>query len=182
MTLLEHAQRELDFIKCDEPEKTALLKAVEGFATGGWSGGSVGWGIETLTRLLQFKPLSELNSDPNAWIEVGPSVWQSVRRPTTFSRDGGRSWYDIDDPSLNNGDVWNRDDANWAAIELGSNVKVDDRVRVRENAFDDQRLATMHNGREAEVIGFDGGRLIVRYDDGHEFRFLPELLEVLKTD
>lgn len=181
MALLEHAQRELNLIKCDEPEKTALLSAVEGFAKGGWSGGSAPWGIQTLMRLLQFKPLSDLTSDPGEWVEVGDGVWQSRRRPTTFSRDGGRTWYDIDDPELNNGDVWVRDEGTWEDVILGSNVKVDARVRVKRDAFADGRLAQLHNGREGELVSVDAGQCVIRYDDGHEFRFIPAKLEVLKT-
>jgi hypothetical protein len=37
---------------------------------------------------------------------VADEMWQNRRRSTTFSRDGGRTWYDIDDPSLDNGDTW----------------------------------------------------------------------------
>lgn len=181
MALIEHARRELNLIKCDEPEKTALLKAVEGFATGGWSGGSVDWGIQTLVRLLQFQPLSDLSASPSEWVNVGDNVWQSRRRPTTFSRDGGRTWYDIDDESLNNGDVWKRDEGKWEAVLLGTNVQVGSRLRVREDAFTEGRLARLHNGRQGELAVVDNGLCLMRYDDGHEFRHAPANLEVLKT-
>lgn len=187
MTLYDHAERELNMIQCEEPEKTALLEAVRGFAKGGWSGGSVGWGVATLVRLLEFKPLSPISSEPTEWNHIadertpnGP-IWQSQRRSTTFSRDGGRTWYDIEDPSQNNGDVWKRDEAEWEDVLLGTNIQVDDRVRVKYNAFADPRLGGIHNGREGELVAVDAGQCVVRYDDGHEFRFLPVKLEVLKT-
>lgn len=187
MSLVEHAQRELNLIKCDEPEKSALLAAVEGFAAGGWSGGSAQWGIEALGRLLRFQPLSPITSNADEWQHVGDDadgqIWQCRRRHTTFSRDGGKTWYDIDDPSLNNGDVWKRDAATWEQLELGSNAYVGVRVRVKADAFPaDSRLAGEHNGRSGELVVVDSGRCTVRYQDGAEFRHDPTHLEVLKTD
>ena len=188
MTLYEHAERELKLIGCEDPEKSAFLAAVKGYATGGWSGGGHGWGVETLVRLLNFQPLSDITSDPTQWTHIcdertnGQELWQSKRRSSSFSRDGGKTWYDIDTPEFNNGDVWVRDDAEWERLELGTNVRIGSRVRVRQDAFSSEsRLATLHNGRVGDVIVIDAGRCVVKYDDGNEFRFPPETLEVLKT-
>lgn len=191
MTLYEHAERELKLIGCEDPEKSALLAAVKGYATGGWSGGSHGWGLQTLVRLLEFKPLSDIGTSADEWVHVaGPTtehpdaadLWQNRRRSSSFSRDGGKTWYDIDDPELNNGDVWVRDDGEWERVELGHNVHIGSRVRVRVDAFpSESRLASLHNGRTGEVVVIDAGRLVVKYDDDHEFRFPPESLQVLKA-
>lgn len=191
MTLYEHAERELGLVNCDEGKKAALLAAVKGFATDGWSGGSVGWGIETLVRLLSYKPLTPITSEPSEWVEVGgPTIehlraerlWQNARRSTSFSRDGGRTWYDIEDPELNNGDVWKREEGDWEPVELGSNVNAGSRVRVRQDAYSaSTSLANAHNGRTGELVLVDSGRCSVKYDDGTLFRHDPTRLEVLKA-
>lgn len=96
--LVEHAKRELDAINCDEPERSTIIKAVEAFAEGGWSGSSAAWGIETLRALLQFKNLGPLTSDPKEWMDVsdmtnGHAISQSRRNPEAFSLDGGKTYY-----------------------------------------------------------------------------------------
>lgn len=186
MSLIEHARYELDRIKCDEPEKSALLAAVEGFAQGGWSDGSASRGVATLVRLLRFQPLSPLTSDTSEWqlVQDGgdENVWQSRRRATTFSRDGGRTWYDVEDEALNHGDVWVRAQARWEPLVLGDNAQVGARVRVRLDAYDaDTANAHRHNGRDGELVLVDSGRCTVRYADGREFRHEPARLEVLKA-
>ena len=43
---------------------------------------------------------------------MGPSgedIWQNIRDCAAFSRDGGKTWYHLDDPTQNNGDTWRRD-------------------------------------------------------------------------
>lgn len=98
MSLVEHAERELAAINCDEPERSTLIKAVAAFAEGGWSGGSAGWGISVLTALLQFKNLGPLTDDEHEWMSVaeesnGQAIWQSRRNPEAFSLDGGKTYY-----------------------------------------------------------------------------------------
>jgi len=181
MTLYEHAERELGYIKCTEPERSAILGAVKAFESGLWTGGNIGWGIDTLTQLLRFKPLSKLSGEAKEWVEVGDGVWQSVRRPTTFSRDGGRSWYDIEDSALNNGDVWKRDEAEWETASLGSNVEVGCAARVALDVYEEGRLAELFNGREGEITGVTNGRCALRFNDGVTFRFAPDKLQVLKS-
>lgn len=115
MSLVEHAKRELELngqYEEDPAFAESLIKAIEAFSDYGHSGGSAGAGIYMLNQLLQFKPLSPIGQSPDEWIHIadertnGENLWQNSRRSTTFSRDGGKTWYDIDDASLNNGDVW----------------------------------------------------------------------------
>lgn len=109
--LMEHARLELELAgQRDTAEGQALLEAVGGFASAGWSGGGVGWGIETLARLLRFEPLTGLTSNPAEWMDVAevmPEGWtadgtpgatpatlyQSRRNPEAFSLDGGATYY-----------------------------------------------------------------------------------------
>lgn len=185
MGLLEHARYELNLIDCGEPEKSSLIAAVGGFASGHWSGGGVEWGIETLTRLLRYKPLTSITSEPSEWLNVSEhaasgSLWQSKRRPSSFSRDGGHTWYDIDDATLNNGDTWNRNDADWDEVSLGNNVLPGDTVRVKLDAYNGD-YGTRHNGRTGELLEVRNGLCVVRYEDRTEYQHQPAKLEVLKT-
>jgi hypothetical protein len=103
MGLVEHARRELELCgQYDEDPLFAdsLVKAVEAFASYGHSGGSADVGVEMLYRLLQYKPLSPLTSDPVEWEDVsvfaGRPMWQNKRDSTVFSYDGGKTWGDGD--------------------------------------------------------------------------------------
>lgn len=99
MSWVEHARREL--ILCGQREEDpayadSIIRAVEAFASYPHSGGSAELAIDQLYRLLRFKPLSPLTSDPQEWvdrsIESGIPLWQSVRDPSAFSEDGGKTW------------------------------------------------------------------------------------------
>lgn len=110
--LMEHARRELQLAGVEPELQPSLLAAVEGFVSYGHSGTSAQFCVEILGRLLRFENLTPLGTTPDEWMHIaGPeagveSVWQNRRRSTSFSRDGGTTWYDIDDPSQNNGDSW----------------------------------------------------------------------------
>lgn len=89
----------------DENKETgeAILSAVTAFHGGGWSGGSIGYGVETLRRLCLMEPLGPLTDDPEEWfhhdLDVAgqPDLWQSKRDSSCFSNDGGRTYYDVDE-------------------------------------------------------------------------------------
>lgn len=89
---------------------TAVMELVEKFAEQGHSGYSAAATLSIFARVAAFKPLTPIGSDPDEWMEVSSSepVWQNRRRSSTFSRDGGKTWYDIDDPKQSNGDHWIR--------------------------------------------------------------------------
>lgn len=91
--LVEHARRELDIFSDDLLLNEVLVKAVEVFASYDNSGGSAAWAIPALNKLLQFQNLSELTNDPAEWNEIDEWVWQSVRNPEAFSKDGGFTYY-----------------------------------------------------------------------------------------
>lgn len=76
-----------------------VLELVETFAGQGHGGGSHQLVIMLTEKLLRWKPLTPLTDDPAEWMEVSDQLWQSVRDPSAFSTDGGRSWYDVDDPA-----------------------------------------------------------------------------------
>jgi hypothetical protein len=104
MSLVEHAQRELRACgQFDEDPAYAqsIVAAVAAFASYGHSGGSAFVGIEQLTALLRFEPLSPLTDDPEEWCDVadqsGYRLFQSRRNPQAFSTDGGKSYYLLDE-------------------------------------------------------------------------------------
>ena len=102
-----HAKRELELLGMysgDELErKTAdsILKMIEAWGNVGHSGGSAMWTREVVHKLLGWENLSPLTSDPEDWNDVsdisGQPMWQSKRNPSVFSKDGGKTWYDLND-------------------------------------------------------------------------------------
>lgn len=93
----------------------AVMELIETFAGQGHSGMSATITLRLFYDLAQFKPIGPITNDPAEWMHVADtpeeSVWQNRRRSTTFSRDAGNTWYDIEDPSLNHGDTWKREQA-----------------------------------------------------------------------
>lgn len=81
-----------------------VMKLIETFAEQGHSGASAAITLRLFYDLAQFKPLGPITSDPEEWTNVaefnGSPLWQNKRRSTSFSRDGGTTWYDIEDESL----------------------------------------------------------------------------------
>lgn len=108
--LVEHAKRELALAGVEEDVRPSLIGAVESFASYGHSGGSAAVCTDILHRLLRFQNLAPIGTTPDEWFDhsetCGEPTWQNKRRGTTFSRDGGKTWYDIENPALNNGDRW----------------------------------------------------------------------------
>lgn len=101
--LVNHARRELSLTDNDEEFNDSIIKAVEGFASYGHSGGSAAVAIHILHDLLQFKNLSPLTNNPDEWMKITENVaddentWQSRRNPEAFSDDGGKTYYLLSD-------------------------------------------------------------------------------------
>lgn len=97
--LVHHARRELRIIGEDPATIRGLAKVVQAFADMGHSGTSAHFATQYLERLLRFKPLSELTTDPAEWIDrhaegmTSTPLWQSVRNSEAFSTDGGQTYY-----------------------------------------------------------------------------------------
>lgn len=98
-SLLEHAERELNIIQEDADVVAWYLKVVSAFAEFGHSGASAEYTLQVLERLLRFQNLAPLTSAPEEWIDrsamsSGP-LWQSLRNPEYFSKDGGQTFYSL---------------------------------------------------------------------------------------
>lgn len=76
----------------------AVLKMVEQFSAEGHSGNSAHLCAHLFYQLARWKPLGPLTDDPSEWMEVSEGQWQSTRNPSCFSKDGGRTYYDLDGP------------------------------------------------------------------------------------
>ena len=115
--LVDHARYELERAGMFDSDADyggalggAVLELVEKFAEQGHSGMSAAMTIKLFYELAQYHPLGGITSDPSEWNEFADGQWQNRRRSTSFSRDGGQTWYDIEDESLNNGDRWKHEE------------------------------------------------------------------------
>lgn len=118
--LVEHAEREMRraglFDKDSDYDGMlgpAVLKMVEAFAGEGHSGYSASRALAIFNEVARFRTLTPLTSDPEEWFHhdhqvAGYDCWQNVRDSAAFSRDGGKTWYHLDDPEKCNGDVHTR--------------------------------------------------------------------------
>lgn len=115
--LVKHAEYELKLAGLFDKDSDydgmlgdAVLQLVKVFAKQGHSGFSAGQTLAIFNTVANFKNLTPIGKSPDEWMDVTESspgpLWQNKRRSSTFSRDGGQTWYDIDDPKQNNGDTW----------------------------------------------------------------------------
>lgn len=74
----------------------AVMALVKAHSEQGHSGGSHAVTLGIFNRVINFKTLTPLTSNPDEWMEVAPGMWQSFRQSSCFSKDGGKTWYDID--------------------------------------------------------------------------------------
>jgi len=110
MSLVDHAQYELEKAGLfgsdsdyDGMLGDAVMDLIQLFADQGHSGHSAYLTRELFNKLANWDVLSPLTDDPSEWNLVaedqsplGETVWQSRRKPSVFSKDGGKTWYDID--------------------------------------------------------------------------------------
>lgn len=104
MTLVEHAERELRLCGQyeEDPEfSESLIRAIREYSSYGHSGGSHFAAVHMLTELLNFRPLSPITDSPEEWVDVaemsGYVLWQNKRRPDAFSKDGGKTYYTLEE-------------------------------------------------------------------------------------
>lgn len=109
MSLVEHAKTELTRLgefDSDPAYAQSIVASVAAFASYGHSGGSAGIAIHVLHDLLQFKNLTPLTDDPEEWFDVsqmsGYELWQNRRNSSAFSKDGGRTYYLLEDRTYEN--------------------------------------------------------------------------------
>lgn len=117
--LTEHAEYELQLAGLFDEDSDysgalggSVLELVKVFAKQGHSGFSAHQTLKIFNIVADFKNLTPIGQSADEWVDMsevsGEPMWQNRRRGTTFSRDAGKTWYDIDDPKLNNGDTWKK--------------------------------------------------------------------------
>jgi hypothetical protein len=80
-----------------------VMKMVETFSAAGHSGFSAQLATSIFARLSAWKPLTPITSAPDEWMHIeedmagNATTWQSRRQPSLFSRDGGNTYYDLDE-------------------------------------------------------------------------------------
>jgi len=117
--LTDHAKYELELAGLFDKDSdydgmlgTAVMELVEKFSEQGHSGASASIVLSLFKEVVMFKNLTPITSNPDEWLDQSEMseepIWQNKRRSSSFSRDGGKTWYDIDDRKYNNGDTWKK--------------------------------------------------------------------------
>jgi hypothetical protein len=101
--LVTHARTELALAGLfdKDADYDGEMKVVEAFSSYGHSGGSAMLAIELLQKLLQFKNLTSLTTDPAEWMYIADGqrpdedkpFWQNRRDSEVFSEDAGQHAY-----------------------------------------------------------------------------------------
>lgn len=104
MSLLDHAERELDLMGMDDDGdmngmmRKHILHMVKEFAEEGHSGFSASYAIQVLEKLLKFEPITPLTGEDWEWSDVseisGDTLYQNARCGRVFKNKDGA--YDID--------------------------------------------------------------------------------------
>ena len=103
--LVEHARRELALCgqTAEDPAYAqSIISAIAALAAwDGHSGGSMAAAVDQVGRLLRFQTLTPLTNHPGEWfnhgIMSGTPLWQSLRDPSAFSDDAGRTHWFVDE-------------------------------------------------------------------------------------
>ena len=108
--LYEHAKKELDLAGMFDSQEDAVLaehimQLIDLFSDFGHSGSTRDYVVEVFNLLTNWRPLTPLTNDPNEWLkieypkpELVYQLWQSKRQSNAFSRDGGETFYIVDEP------------------------------------------------------------------------------------
>ena len=100
--LVKHAERELKlagmFDKDADYNGTLapqIIKLVEEFSKQEHSGMSAEITIQLLVKLLKFKTITPITNHSDEWMKVDKKMWQNTRDGSYFSKDGGKTYYNI---------------------------------------------------------------------------------------
>jgi hypothetical protein len=119
--LVNHAIRELELIgykidediteiNSDDDYDTMVAKCIvdliKMFASQGHSGFTAPYTIDAFTKLAKHQNLTPINMTPDEWMDVsgygdGTPLWQNKRNVALFSKDGGKTWYDVSENPKN---------------------------------------------------------------------------------
>lgn len=104
MSLIEHAKQELELIGYRSTGNSSnakdeindwmfnnIMEIVETFSKQGHSGGSFGYTVSVISKLLRYENLSPLKLDD--FVEVAPDVFQCKRNPAMFLNKNKTGYY-----------------------------------------------------------------------------------------
>ncbi len=80
-----------------------IIKIVEEFSKHRHSGMSAQITADILNKLLRFKTLTPITDKEDEWMKVneemtsGDKLWQNKRDPRFFSKNNGKTWYNVED-------------------------------------------------------------------------------------
>ncbi len=101
------ADDELSGVSYNKMVADAVIELMKTFSKQGHSGFSAGMVREIFAKLSNYETLSPISSNPDEWSDVAEyggdqpnTLWQSKRSPSTFSHDGGKTWYNLDESVL----------------------------------------------------------------------------------
>lgn len=107
MSLVEHAKRELKAAGLYDKDSDyggmlahATVRLIKVFAKEGHSGFSAELSIQLFEKLARFKTLTPITDNPDEWMDISehfPNMHQNMRDSSLFSKDGGRTYYSVDD-------------------------------------------------------------------------------------
>jgi hypothetical protein len=109
MSLIKHAKRELELAGLFDKDSDydgeigkAVMQLIRVFSKQGHSGFSAGMTLSIFNKVASYKTLTPITGNPEEWMNVsevsGEPMWQSTRCPSVFSKDGLKTWYDLDAP------------------------------------------------------------------------------------
>lgn len=79
----------------------AVLDLIKKFSNQSHSGSSASIVSYLFDKLSKFQTLTPITEDPEEWNDISKymnkTIWQSKRDPAIFSKDGGKTCYNIDD-------------------------------------------------------------------------------------
>ena len=85
--LLERARKEgEDSYKMQKAFNDNIMEVVKSFCNGGHSGMTALMAIDTLKRILKYRPLTKLNFTDDEWVEVRDGVYQNSRAGNVFKQ------------------------------------------------------------------------------------------------
>lgn len=111
--LIKHAEYELRLAGLFDKDSDyggdlgrAVMQLIEVFSAQEHSGFSAARTLQLFNRVAKFKTLLPIGKTKDEWMEVGEGLWQNKRQYSVFSKDGGKTWYDIDEPKKKWWEFW----------------------------------------------------------------------------
>lgn len=106
--LVDHAKTELKVAGLFDKDSDyggmigkAVIDLCDVFSKQGHSGFSANCTLDVFNKLAKFENLTPLTNKPSEWCDVskesGYPFWQNKRNSKYFSKDGGKTWYSIED-------------------------------------------------------------------------------------